>query len=167
MDAIRIDVTGDRQVGLRFEQFPDALYEDLRKEIDALSIELLTRVEAATPDRTGQLRSQERLRLFTDPNRITGYVDITGTKGSQDFAKAGALEYGAHRATKVSAHEMKLDHHWSLKLAAPEMVLVAAYARTPNIEEFAFERGPLAAMQPEIVSRLNAVVEKAVAEASA
>ena len=166
MDDIHIAVTGDRQVGLRFEEFPDALYVALRQEVDALSIELLARIEAATPSRTGKLRSQERLRLFTDENRITGYIDIAGAKGSQDFAKASALEYGAHKATQVAAHAMKLDHHWSLKLAAPETVLVAAYSRTPDITETAFERGPLDAMAPEIVARLNAVVEKAVVAAN-
>ena len=96
MDLVRIDVTGDRQVGLRFDAFPDALYEDLKTEIDALATELYARIEAATPSRTGLLRSEERVRLFADPNRISGYVDIAGAKGSQDFAKAAALEYGAH-----------------------------------------------------------------------
>lgn len=167
MDAIRFDVTGVRQVGLRFDEFPDGLYEDLRQEIDALSIELFARVEASTPERTGLLRSEERVRLFTDPNRITGYVDVEGAKGSQDFAKAGALEYGAHSPTKVSGHSMSLDHYWAHKLAAPETVLVGAYTRTPDIAEVAFERAPLAQMQPEIVARLNAAVEKAVAEANA
>ncbi len=167
MDTIKIDLAGVRQVGLRFDEFPDALYADLKQEIDALSIELLARIEAATPDRTGRLRSQERLRLFTDPNRITGYIDIAGDKGSQDFAKAAALEYGAHNPTKVAAHDMKLDHFWDKKLAEPVTVLVEAYNRTPDIAEFAFERGPLAAMQPEVVARLNAVVAKSTAQANA
>jgi hypothetical protein len=167
MDSIHIDVTGARQVGLRFEEFPDALYAELRVEVDALSAELFAQIEAATPVKTGRLRSQERLRLFTDPTRITGYVDIAAPKGSSAFAKAGALEYGAHRPTKVSAHSMRLDHVWSQRLAAPETVLVSAYSRTPDIAEHAFERGPLAAMAPEIVSRLKAVVDKAVKEANA
>jgi hypothetical protein len=168
MDTIHIDVTGARQVGLRFEEFPDALYAELRGEVDALSAELFAHIEAATPDRTGRLRSEERVRLFTDPNRITGYVDIAGTKaGALEYAKAGALEYGAHQATQVKAHSMRLDHNWAEKLAAPMTVLVSAYSRTPDIAEHAFERGPLAAMAPEIVSRLNAVVEKAVKEANA
>jgi hypothetical protein len=164
MDAIHIDVTGDRQVGVRFEEFPDALYEDLRAEIDALAIELYARVVAATPDRTGLLRGEERVRVFTDPTSIKGMVDVAGA--GQDFAKAGALEYGAHRPTKVSAHAMRLDHHWSKMLAAPETVMVEAYSRTPDIAEFAFERGPLEAMRPEIVARLEAVVEKAAAAAN-
>ena len=166
MDAIRINITGDSQVGVRFEEFPDVLYDELRVEIDALSSELFARIEAATPSKTGELRRNERLRLFTDANRITGYVDIAG-KGSQDFAKAGALEYGAHRKTNVSSHSMKLDHAWSNKLSEPMDVIVDAYDRTPNIAEHAYERGPLAAMRPEIISRINAVVDKAVAGVNA
>ena len=168
MDSIHIDVTGDRQVALRFDEFPDALYEELKAEINALSVELYARVQAATPEVTGELRGAERLRLFTDPNRITGYVDVEGGKTSGGlYSEAAALEYGAHRPTKVKAHAMSLDHHWSQKLAQAEQVLVTAYDRTPDIQEFAFERGPLAAMAPEIAARLNAVVEKAVAEANA
>jgi hypothetical protein len=166
MDAIHIDVQGERQAGIRFDEFPDALYEDLKTEIDALGIELFAGVEAATPMRSGELRAQERLRVFADPTRITAYVDVAGRKGSQDFAKAAALEYGAHRPSKVAAHTMALDHYWALKLTAPERVVVDAYTRTPNIAEHAFERGPLNAMAPEVIARLNAVVDKATAEAN-
>lgn len=163
---IHIEIAGDRQVGLRFEQFPDALYAELKSEIASLGEELLLRVEAATPSRTGRLRSEERVRVFADPTSIKAQVDIAGAKGSQDFAKAGALEYGAHRATKVSAHSMRLDHFWARRLSAPIDVLVSAYTRTPDIETFAFERGPLGEMQAEALARLEAVVEKAVGEAN-
>lgn len=169
MDSIHINVANTRQVGLRFDTFPDALYDGLRSEIDALSNELFARVRAATPDRTGRLRSQERLRLFTDKDRITGYIDIAGEGSGKnsDFAKAGALEYGTRgRPNDVSAHSMKLDHYWSTKLHRPVTVLVGALQRTPNIAAWSFERGPLAAMQPEVASRLTAVVEKSVAEAN-
>jgi hypothetical protein len=166
MDTIHANITDARKVELLFETLPDALYGGLRVEVDALTMELLTLIEAATPERTGTLRSQERARIFTDPNRITGQVDVAGTKGSQDFAKAGALEYGAHRATAVKAHSMRLDHNWGAMLASPETVMVAAYTRTPDIAEYAFERGPLATMAPEIVARLEAVVEKATAQAN-
>ena len=168
-EMIHFDVTGTRQVGLRFDQFPDALHDDLRNTIDTLSKELFARVEAATPSLTGRLRSQERVRLFDDGSRITGYVDIAGEgsgKGS-DFAKAAALEYGAHQSAKVSAHAMKLDHAWANMLAEPITVLVKAFTRKPNIAEHAFERGPLAEMQPEIIERLNAVIAKATQQANA
>lgn len=166
MDTIKIDIAGDRQVGLRFDEFPDALYEDLRQEIDGITVELFAMIQALTPERTGALRSQERLRLFQDKTRITGYIDIAGSVGN-DFAKAGALEWGAHRPAKVSAHQMRLDHYWATKLNEPEMVVVDAYTRSTNVMEHAFERGPLAEMTPQILARLNAVVEKSVAKANA
>jgi hypothetical protein len=167
MDTVRIDVANARQVALRFDEFPNELYADLRAEIDKLAVELFARVQAATPDATGKLRSQERVRVFADPKRITGYVDI-GTDGSRnDAVKAAALEYGSKgKPAKISAHSMQLDHVWSNRLNAPMTVMVKQYDRTPNIAERAFERGPLAQMQPEVASRLNAVVERAVAAAN-
>lgn len=158
---VHVEVKSALRAGIRLDEFPDHLYEDLAREITALSSELLARVQAATPEHTGRLRSQERVRVFRDKDRITGYVDIAGKKGSQDFAKAAALEYGAHRATKVAAHRMRLDHYWEHKLGAPVSVLVGAYSRTPDIAEVSFERGALIGMQSEITDRLNAVVDRA------
>lgn len=162
MDSVKVEVTGARQVGVRFEEFPDHLYEALRAEIHAIGDELLELVKAATPQKTGKLRSEERLRVFADKNRIKAQVDVSG-----EFAKAGALEYGAHRATKVGSHSMRLDHAWNEKFDAPESVLVGAYTRTPNIEEHAFERGPLHEMQAAVLTRLNETVAKAAGEANA
>lgn len=166
-DEVRIDIAGDRQAGLRFEDFPDHLHDDLRSEINSLSNELLGRIEAAIPSRTGTLRSQVRLRMYDQDDRIRGYIDIDARKGSTDHAKAGALEYGSRgKPTKVGAHQMRLDHFWDHQLAAPTTVLVEAYERTPNITEHSFMRGPLGAMRPEIVQRLTGVVERAAADAN-
>ena len=165
MDTIKIGLTGDRQAGLRFEEFPDVLYEDLRKAIESLTNELFARVQAATPELTGDLRAHERVRIFTDENRITGYVDIGGTSVAE-LKKAAAVEYGAHKTTSVKSHSMKLDHFWNTALSGPIDVIVSAYDRTPNVAERAFERGPLAEMRGEINERLAAVVEQAVARAN-
>jgi hypothetical protein len=165
-DSIRIDVTGDRQVGLRFEEFPDELYDDLRREIDGLTNELLSLVRGATPDLTGKLRGEERARVFADEKKIKGLVDVAAPDQSE-ARKAGALEYGSTgKAVKMPIHTAQLDHIWDRKLAEPMTVIVKAFDRTPNIMEHAFERGPLEAMQPEILARLNAAVSKAVAKAN-
>jgi hypothetical protein len=165
MDAIRINVTGAQQAGVRFEEFPDDLYADLKKEIEALSNDLFVGVEANAPEKTGDLRSRVRRRVFTDKDRITGYVDIQGD--GKDLAKAGALEHGAHRAHKVDTHRMRLDHFWAVRLAKPVTVIVEAFSRTANLAERAFERRTLEAMRPEVIMRLNAVVERATAKANA
>ena len=148
MDAIKIGLIGDRQAGLRFEEFPDVLYEDLRKAIDSLTNELFARVQAATPELTGDLRAHERVRIFTDENRITGYVDVHGSVA--DIKKAAAVEYGAHKTTNVKSHSMKLDHFWNTALTAPIDVIVIAYSRTPNVAEVAFDDARLLAIAPEI-----------------
>ena len=168
-DMIHFDVKGIREVGLRFEQFPAELHDQIKAEIDALSKQLFAMVNAATPSKTGRLRSQEWLKLFDDGDSIKGAVYIAGQGSGKnsDFAKAGALEYGAHMPFEVAAHAMKLDHAWANQLANPLTVQVKSHPRKPNVPEFAFERGPLAAMQPEIIERLNAVVAKAAAQANA
>jgi hypothetical protein len=165
MDTIRFDVVGAREVGQRFDEFPQELHDDLKREIEALTAELFAMVESATPQRTGKLRSEEAIKVIDQPERIAGLIYITGT--SADFAKAGALEYGAHRSTQVAAHAMRLDHVFGAMLNWPMTVIVSAYSRTPDIEAVAFERGPLAEMEPEILERLNAVVEGRVAETNA
>lgn len=165
MDAVRIGLTGDRQAGLRFEEFPDVLYEELRVAISSLGDELLGLIEAATPSKTGELRSKERLRVFADKDSIKAYIDVSAD-GRAEMIKAAALEYGAHKLTQVKSHSRKLDHVWDRMLSAPMDVIVKAYPRTPNIAEHAFERGPLAVMRGQIFERLNAVVEKAVAGAN-
>lgn len=170
MDFIHIDVTGARNAGLRFEEFPSELHDELMQEIDALTIELYALVQAATPTRTGKLHSQERTKLFDDGNKIKGSVFIAG-KGSgsnSDFAKAGALEYGSTGEDfRVAAHPMQLDHFLNEKFDAPITVMVKAHDRASSIAEHAFLRGPLAAMTPEVLARLNAVVDKAVAKVNA
>lgn len=165
MDAVKFNVTGPRKVEVTLDGLPDGLYGDLERKIRALTNEAFAREEAKTPSKTGKLRGELQVRVYTDKNRITGNVDLHAPKGSQEFAKAGALEYGAHHARgEISAHTMKLDHAWDQRLASPIKVMVAAHARPPNIAEVAFVRGTLAEMQPEIIAGLNEVVEHRVAE---
>ena len=161
-DQVIVDVVGMRRVEVHFDEFPTQVHGDLKDTIETYTDILYARIEAATPSRTGELRSQERARVFADnPNRVAGYIDIDAEKGSGAFAKAAALEYGAHNSAKVSAHAMRLDHYWSNRLAAPTTVMVGAYTRTANIVAHRFMRDPTAEMQPQITAALHAAVEKA------
>lgn len=160
MDAIRIEVSGERQAALRFEEFPNELHAELLAEIESLTAELYGRVEAQIPSKSGRLRAQADMRIFDDPERISGVVSIHGER-SNDYAKAAALEYGAFNRHGVAQHRMWLDHFWSLKLSRPIRVLVGAYSRTANISEHRFLRGPLEQLRGEAIDRLNSVVEQA------
>jgi hypothetical protein len=167
-DAVYVTVSGERRVALKLDEFPQELRGQLEARISELTAELQAQVEAAAPSRTGKLKSEIRGRVFADnPKHVSGIVDVYAPKGSGEFAKAAALEYGASASTNVSTHPMKLDHYWADKLAAPTTVLVAAHSRTVNIAEHDFLRGPLAAMEPQIQMALEEVVEAATIEADA
>lgn len=157
-----MDVTGDRKLGLRFEKFPEVAREALTRRITALTAELLDRVRAAEPEKTGKLRSETSSIVLSNERKIAGIVRIrTDIKG--EYAKAAALEYGARKSTRVKEHAMGLSHFWA-KAVEPRQVMVAAYNRKPDIAQHFFLRGPLEAMKGEIFAELEAAMIEAEGE---
>jgi hypothetical protein len=155
---IGINITGEREFQIRLQKIPQELHDAFLPRIKALTARLEARVQAAAPAGTGKLRGEITSRVYDDRvDRIRGLVTLTG-----DYAKAGALEYGAHRPTSVRSHAMQLDHVFLRRLQAPTSVMVAAHSRTPNITEHRFLRGPLEAMEQEIAAELRQAVEEAV-----
>lgn len=166
MSMIKIDLTGERQAGMRFEKFPSELLDDLRAEIDSLTNELRGRVGAAMPRESGQLRDSLDSDVLKKEDRITGRV-IVAAGNSKLHRKAAALEYGSTgKHSRVKQHKMKLRHYWEKKLLLPRTVIVEAFQRKPNIRERKFLRGPFEAMRPTILARLGKVVERSAQEAS-
>jgi hypothetical protein len=160
-EFIGFTLTGDRSLSLRFDEFPRKLHDRFLAKVREITARLADAVRADAPHgKTGKLANSVVERVYDDgPARIKGRVTV-----SRDFAKAAALEYGAHKRTKVSAHAMRLDHVFANRLAAPLTVAVGAYSRTPNIEATRFMRGPLAAAEAEIAEELRAVVDAVIAE---
>lgn len=153
---IAVTISGDREVALKFEQFPQRAHASLLSRITNLTTQLEARVRAAEPSLTGKLRGETVSHVYDDPERIRGVVTV-----SADFAKAGALEYGAHRATRVKEHYERLGHVFA-RLISPLAVVVSEHTRIPNIQEHAFLRGPLAEMEPEVVEQLKAALVEAI-----
>lgn len=166
MSLVNIELKGERQAGLRFEQFPSELLADLRAEIDSLTNELSDRVDAAMPNRSGELRASRRHKVIEKENSVTGRVTVA--EGNPALhKKAAALEYGSKgKKRAVRQHTMRLGHYWDEKLAGPRTVIVKAFMRTPNVKAHRFLRGPMDAMRPTILARLNKVVERAAQDAS-
>lgn len=152
----------DRKVGLLFDEFPQQLRSVLLARIAGLTGQLYASVQAAAPrGATGKLSRSIAMRVENEADYIRGAVFV-----SADFAKAAALEYGAHKGFTVKAHEQRLTHVFGEEIS-PESVEVAAYQRHANIAERRFLRGPLAAMEPEIMAALEEAVTGAVNEAAA
>lgn len=143
----------ERAVIAHFEALPDALLAELRPAVERLAQEMLRRARAGEHERTGALRAATVERVEESRDFIRGLVAVEG-----DRAKAGALEYGAHRAFPVAAHAMGLDHAWAQAIA-PELVAVALYHRHANVAAEHF----LADAEGAAVAPFRAAVEAAVA----
>lgn len=154
-DSIGIAISGDRQVALRFDEFPQQAHEALRAHITTLVADLRARVVAAEPKRTGRLERETVAVVNDGANRITGLVRI-----SAEFGKAGALEYGAHGTAKLKAHYARLDHVYS-RLVAPMSVMIAAHSRQVDIAEHRFLRSGLDAVRDEAVNEMRAALDEA------
>lgn len=154
--AIGIIVEGAREVDLRFERFPQGCHDELSAKIKARMPRLASAVRAKTPRKTGKLASEVTSSVRDTKERITGIVTVSG-----DFAKAGALEYGAHGTAKVGAHEARLDHVFGNQLHDPITVSVRAHTRQMNIPAHRFLRGPFEAERSEIEAELRQAVDRA------
>ena len=151
-----VTISGDRALELAFDEFPQRAHSRLLTDITTFTKRLEALVRSRAPVRTGKLQSQIVSRISDREEAITGQVTIAGASGSQDFAKAGAEEWGAHNARKpLRAHPMRLDHVFANRLNAPITVMVAAHSRTPNIAAQRFMRGSIEEMGPEILQGLR------------
>jgi hypothetical protein len=154
-----------RRVAAVLEGLPADLLTRLRPTFERLTAELLAKVRAGEPHRTGALEAATQ--AFVDDIagvRLRGRVRVLaepGQKGRYNI-KAAALEYGAHGPARVSAHERLLDHVYATPIAAEE-VMVAAYERDVNVTAWAFLRDAFGGMQSEFeaeVERTLAAIQR-------
>lgn len=148
-------LVGQRKLLARLDRLPADAHDALAERISGLAGRLRDRVVAAEPKRTGALARRTKWKLTDRPKRITARVWIAGQAG-----KAMALEYGAHGAVLVRAHRMRLDHVFGRDVSMS--VEVPAHHRHANIGAHRFIRGPLAAMELEILAGIAGAVRQAV-----
>lgn len=166
-EDLGVYITGAREMGLRFERFPETLRADLVPVIGELTAETLAMVEALLPNRTGRLRGEMSMAVHDLPDAVTGVVGLPPGLGSGPdsvYAAAGALEYGAHGDYTVKAHAMRLDHLWARATGLPMTVDVPEHSRRLDLEARRFMRGPALAMRGRVFARLEDVVDRTVAE---
>lgn len=140
---------------LKLDKLPDELKRQLEVKITQLTMQLLSRVKAAEPVRTGRLRAATRSFVDTRQTFVRGRVRIlSGGKASRLGAAFGALEYGGpgqrrHGPVSVSGYRRNAGS-------------VAAYERRrPHIRARRFLRGPAAT----ILSRARAELAETVRDA--
>lgn len=152
---------GDKEISLRFEQFPGQLKDALKAEIDELVAEALQRSQKAAPKKTGKLRGELKGRTFVGLTRVAGYVSIYAGGDSNEYVKAATLEYGSKKPRRI----FKKDVYETTKRGKKRRV-VDRLTRPAVIREFRYLRGPLEEMKTEITRRLQAVLEAKVETAN-
>lgn len=161
-----VELKSARDVVLKFQEFPEDARAQLVLAMQRLAETLKGRVQEREPERTGELRSNTRSRVYDDASKIAGRVFVAGDfserskRGSVWGGQVAALEYGAHSVAVVRAHSARLDHVYD-RLITPITVMHGSYQRRVNIAEVAFLRGPLAAMASEAVDELRGAITKA------
>jgi hypothetical protein len=151
----------DRAVVAHLERIPGQLRTALRASITQLTDQLLQRVRAAEPYRTGKLRQETQAFVDVRDDSVRGRVRILGAGGKGHNVAAAALEYGAHRLVQVRAHQEHLSHVFD-RATDSQFVAVRAYQRRANIQAKRFLRDPAAAMRPQIQAELQRVVAEQV-----
>jgi hypothetical protein len=146
----RISVN-DTRLRVSLNDLPRRLQNRLERAIRGLTKELLHKVEAREPVRTGRLR--RLTRAYVDRNKeknfIRGRVRVLRTRDHNTAAAAGALEYGSTgKAYMVGSHTRNGNS-------------VRGYMRTGGITAQRFLRGPAAIMIPKARAELRRVLSDA------
>jgi hypothetical protein len=157
--GITIDSSRIHALVLHFDEMPAALKRNLKAAITRATHQLLARVKATEPVRTGRLRAATHAYVDERENFIRGRVRILATGRAQSLAAAfGALEYGgpgqrrAGKNVKVEGYRRRGGS-------------VRAYERKqPRIRARRFLRGPAAAMRPQIKAELEAAIGQTIKE---
>ena len=142
-------VEGEREILLQLGRMPDRVQQRLARKITELTHRLLQRVQAKEPVRTGKLRGETIDRVTATQDLVRGVVTVAADT-SNEHAKAGALEYGAHG--EVTVHEFA--RHGHNPQGAPADQIVEAYTRKADLIARRFERNSLDDMSEEIRSEL-------------
>jgi len=147
----RIDESDTGRIVARLDQFPKELRARLKDVITQLANELLRKVEAAEPVRTGTLRQQTHAYVDEGPTWVRGRVRVLRNGRRNYGAIAGALEYGApgkKRRGMVKVRAYRRDG-----------ATIRAYQRRqPHIKAMRFLRGPAAAQLPRARALIRAAI---------
>lgn len=162
MIGYKAQITGALRVALRFDRFPELAHDGLRAKIESLTGDLAGAVDAAIPrGKTGRLAAQLHSGVDDSPNRVRGWVSLSGGDAAI-IKQAAALEYGSRGSRfKVKSYTRTLDHAFG-RMTAPFDQIVAAYSRTGGLEAEDFLRGPLRDRASGALAEMNAVVEQAI-----
>jgi hypothetical protein len=155
---LTLDSSSMNKMIVHLDRITPALQQKLKVAINRVTQELLARVKAAEPVRTGRLRSQTVAYVDERPNLVRGRVRIRRTGAASRYGAAfGALEYGGPGSRRSGPVAVAAYRRAGFA--------VGAYSRRrPRIAARRFLRGPAAAMRPTIKTQLELAIGQAINE---
>ena len=146
------EINDQREIA-RFDKMPDALKRALVARLTPVQQQMLARVIAVAPRRTGKLISEIKGFVDVGPDWVRARVRVvidksagSGPRGNFDAGKAGSLEYGARTVAHVRAFRRKRGE------------TVNTYQRRVNIAARRFLRGPFAATSAQATAAITAAI---------
>lgn len=156
--GLTIDSSSITKLVLHFDEMPDALKRQLKVAIFRVTQQLLRRVKAAEPMRTGRLRAATHAYVDERENFVRGRVRILRTgRASRLGAAFGALEYGGPGHRRSGPVRVQAYRRGGVGVTAYER-------RRPRIRARRFLRGPAAAMRPQVRAELEAALGQTIKE---
>jgi hypothetical protein len=155
--TMAVIITGERELELKFDNFPREVHSALEERITAITENLRARVEAAAPRKTGLLRSEIKSRVYSSKNRIAGYVSVYAPGREGEYAKAATLEYGTDKPRHAVSRIMD-------RMGKSHRRIMDRISKPVHIEAYRYLRGPFADLMPEIQSDLESVVSQVTSE---
>ena len=155
-------ISGDTRLVARFARWPTDLHDALLVRIRDLTSRMEDRVRALAPSRTGKLKSEIVSTVYDQPKRIRGVVTLGPGLPGYEYAKAGALEYGAPGRGgrfKVKDYRRVITKVFG-RAVAPVTVTVAAHTRMARLDPRMYLHGGLEGMQVDAAAELRDVINQ-------
>jgi hypothetical protein len=158
---VTVITRGDREISLRFDNFPTRAKQKIEERITLLTEQLKARVQAAAPRRTGALQSEITARIYSNKaDRVAGYVSVFAPGQPSEYPKAATLEYGSSKPRRTFEKTSGI----AARLGLAQRRIAGRISKPVQIEAFAYLRRPLEQMKPEIELGLNEALAEATAE---
>jgi hypothetical protein len=158
-------VSGDREVALGYERFPDELRDRIRARMQRIVDRLESASRDAAPYKTGKLKSEIHGRVYADnPQRVAGYVQVTAAGGGSDeYRKAGALEYGVNKSRSIAG---RLAGRNLVSRLRSQRVRDRLINSPIHQRAYRYLRGPLDEMRGEIEAEMTEAIGEATQQGS-
>lgn len=151
------DIKGEREVSLRFDQFPDRAKDRLRDRITSFVDTLQAAIEGAAPQKTGRLKSEIKGRVYESAHRIAGYVSVYAPGIPGEYAKAATLEYGTSKPRRAFERNSRM----AFALGRSKRRIVSRLSKPVHMDPRRYLRGPFADLRGGFEEQIAAALSEA------